>query len=191
MKLFPAELLVPISFACLTALCWGLYGPALQFARSSTGEWSPFKPYVFTGMAYLIWAVLGGLVGMYYKQDSFNFLGSHSPSMVWGFLAGSVGAFGALFLTSAMLSGGKPLFVMPIVFGGAVTVTAIVSVIQLKQITTANPLLWVGMVLVFVGVVLVARNTPHAHPPKAAQGAAPAAANSTAESRETSATPSA
>ncbi|MEZ5950700.1 MAG: hypothetical protein R3C12_16095 [Planctomycetaceae bacterium] len=145
----------------------------MQNARSATGEWSPFKPYVFTGVAYLVWAVLGGLLGMYFKNDSYNFSGTHAPSMTWGFLAGSVGAFGALFLTSAMISGGKPLFVMPIVFGGAVTVTAIVSVIQLKQVTTASPLLWVGMLLVFVGVVLVARNTPHGHPPKPAAAANP------------------
>ena len=166
-----SEMLIPIVFACMTALCWGLYGPALQNARSATGEWSPFKPYVFTGIAYLVWAVLGGLVGMWVKQDSFNFVGPQSASMTWGFLAGSVGAFGALFLTTAMISGGKPLFVMPIVFGGAVTVTAIYSVITLRLYSHASPMLWLGMVMVFVGVVLVAQNTPHAHPPKIGKAA--------------------
>lgn len=85
--------------------------------------------------------------------------------MTWGFLAGTLGAFGAFSLTSAMLSGGKPLFVMPIVFGGAVTVTAIVSAIELKDITKTSPLLWIGMVAVVIGVVLVAANTPHGRPP--------------------------
>lgn len=180
-------MLIPIIFACLTAICWGLYGPALQNARSSTGEWSPFKPYVFTGVAYLVWAVLGGLVGMYFKGDNFNFTGPQSPAMTWGFLAGSVGAFGALFLTTAMISGGKPLFVMPIVFGGAVTVTAIFSIFHLKLISQANPMLWVGMVMVFIGVILVAKNTPHGHPPKAGhappqQTSAPAQASESVKS---------
>ncbi len=159
------KMLIPILFACGTALCWGLYGPTLQHARSSTGEWSAFKPYVFIGIAYLVWACLGGVTGMTIKGDSFSFSGSQSPAMTWGFLAGTLGAFGAFSLTSAMLSGGKPLFVMPIVFGGAVTVTAIVSAIELKDITKTSPLLWVGMVAVVIGVVLVAANTPHAHPP--------------------------
>jgi uncharacterized membrane protein len=52
---------------------------------------------------------------------------------------------------------------MPIVFGGAVSVTAIVSLIRLWGHTSVNPMLWVGMALVLLGVVLVARNTPHAH----------------------------
>jgi len=160
------KLFLPILFACLTAMCWGLYGPMIQNARSTTGEWSPLKPYVFIGVAYLVFAIGGGLVGMYLKQDSFSYAGSQSPAMTWGFIAGTCGAFGALFLTSAMLSGGKPLFVMPIVFGGAVSITAIVSIIQLRQVTTTHPFLWLGMVLVVVGVVLVARYTPHGHKPK-------------------------
>ena len=160
------KLFLPILFACLTAMCWGLYGPMIQNARSTTGEWSPLKPYVFIGVAYLVWAIGGGLVGMYIKQDTFTYAGAHSPAMSWGFIAGTFGAFGALFLTSAMLTGGKPLFVMPIVFGGAVSVTAIFSIIQLRQVTSTHPLLWAGMAMVVIGVVLVARYTPHGHKPK-------------------------
>lgn len=160
------KLLIPILFALGTALCWGLYGPTIQNARSTTGAWSPFKPYVFIGVAYLVFAIGGGLLGMKAKGDAFSFTGVYTPSMLWGFLAGTLGALGALSLTSAMLNGGKPLFVMPIVFGGAVTVTAITSLIQTRGVTQANPLLWVGMLLVTFGVILVAMYTPHGHPPK-------------------------
>jgi len=160
------KLLFPILFACGTALCWGLYGPTIQNARSTTGAWSPFKPYVFIGVAYLVWACGGGLAGMKFKEDLFTFGGTQSPAMIWGFLAGTLGALGALSLTSAMLSGGKPLFVMPIVFGGAVTVTAIFSIIQMRDVSHTSPLLWLGMLLVICGVVLVAKYTPHGHPPK-------------------------
>lgn len=163
-------MLIPILFACGTALCWGLYGPTIQHARSATGEWSAFKPYVFIGVAYLVWACVGGLIGMSMKGDTYSYTGTQSPAMTWGFIAGSLGAIGAFSLTSAMLSGGKPLFVMPIVFGGAVTVTAIVSIIELKDLSKVSPMLWVGMVAVFVGVVLVASNTPHASPPKKPAG---------------------
>ena len=66
------------------------------------------------------------------------------------------------------------MLVMPIVFGGAVSVTALVSAIRLHGHTTISPALWVGMVLTVVGVVIVATNTPHAHaapPPKSDAGA--------------------
>lgn len=153
------SLLLPVLFALGTAFCWGLYGPTIQNARSAEKLWSPFKPYVFIGVAYLVWAVVGGVMGMKFKEDSFNFFGAERPAMFWGFLAGSLGALGALSLTSAMLAGGKPLFVMPIVFGGAVSVTAIVS--TMRQREAIHPVIWVGMTLVVVGVILVAAYTPH------------------------------
>ncbi len=60
----------------------------------------------------------------------------------------------------------KPHLVMPIVFGGAVTINAIVSLIQTRSETSASPWLWVGMAGVVVSIVLVAANTPHGHPKK-------------------------
>jgi uncharacterized membrane protein len=64
-----------------------------------------------------------------------------------------------------MTSRGNALLVMPIVFGGAVTVTAIVSILKLRGHgpLEISPLLWVGMLLTVVGIVLVASNTPHGH----------------------------
>src|SRR5690606_28427942 len=83
----------------------------------------------------------------------------------WGFIAGSLGAFGALTLTFAMMNAkGNAGLVMPIVFGGAVSVTALTSLILLKGTAHTSPLLWVGMLFVAIGIVLVAKNTPHGPP---------------------------
>ena len=162
------KLALPIIFAICTALCWGLYGPTVANARSAAKPpaWSPFKPYVFIGVAYLVLACGGGLVGMKAKADSFQFGGDHAPAAKWGFAAGALGALGALSLTTAMLSfpagtPPKPQIVMPIVFGGAVSITALVTLVLGKQLSSASPWLWVGMLLVIVGIVLVAYNTPH------------------------------
>lgn len=163
-------MLVPILFALGTALFWGLYGPTIGNAQVKLPPpegWSPFKPYVFIGVAYLVIAILGGLIAMSMKGDTFSYSGAHFTPAKWGFLAGCLGALGALCLTSAMmLSKGNALLVMPIVFGGAVSITAIVSAIKLRGHTTISPLLWIGMAFVVVGVVIVARNTPHGHAPK-------------------------
>lgn len=163
--------MIPILFAIGTAIFWGCYGPTIGNAQAprlpgQPPAWTPFKPYVFIGIAYLVIAVIGGLIMMKVKGDSFNFTGDQFPTMKWGFLAGALGAAGALCLTSAMmLSRGNALLVMPIVFGGAVSVTAIVSVLKLGGHVQISPLLWVGMALTVAGVVIVAMNTPHGHAP--------------------------
>ena len=157
----------PVLFALTTALCWGLYGNALSLSRS--GLLSPFKPYVAVGFAYLVWGIGGGVLGMLYKGDSFAFTGQGS---LWGFIAGTLGAWGAFSLTLAMFTGGTamPQVVMPIVFGGAVTVSAMASLWSLRGQIETSPWLWVGVVGMFVCIVLVASNTPHAapHPPPSA-----------------------
>ena len=158
-----------LAVACAlgVALCWGMYGPTLSHARAPNREWGPFKPYLFIGIAYLVIAVIGGALMMKLAfNDNFNYTGTYAPAMKYGFLAGCLGALGALFLTFALTkAGGKPAYVMPIVFGGAVSVNAIAAFLSLNQGESASPLMWVGMLFVAIGIVLTAGNTPHGHPP--------------------------
>ncbi len=155
----------PIIFALLTGLFWGTYGPALSVARAAEGNNHPFKPYLMIGLAYLVWAVFGGVAGNIYTKASFQY---SSTGLTWGLVAGSLGALGALTLTLAMFSfqGMKPRadIVMPIVFGTAVAVSALTSTIQTGA--AFNPKLWAGIVGMAVCIVLVASQTPHAAPHK-------------------------
>lgn len=165
---------LPIIFALLTGLFWGTYGPTLAQARSF--EKSAFKPYVMIGVAYLVWGILGGLVGMACTQkEGEQFLSFTKQGTFWGFAAGSLGAWGALTLTMAMFTGGTamPQIVMPIVFGTAVSVSAITAVVTTKAET--NPMMWVGIAGMAVCIVIVAYFTPHPHPPKAAPAPTPEA----------------
>lgn len=162
---------LPILFALLTALFWGTYGPILAESRAFLK--SPFKPYVAIGIAYLVWGIGGGLIGMWYKKDDFSFTG---PGALWGLAAGTLGAWGALTLTLAMFSGGRPYVVMPIVFGGAVTVSAIFSVWKEREHTSVNPMLWVGIFGIVICAAIVAYCTPHA-PPKTAKATASTSAD--------------
>jgi len=160
-------------FALGTALCWGCYGPVLSksykaFSDAAGFRQSPFKAYVFIGIAYLVLAIIGGLIMMKVNGDTFEFFGKSTRGTVISFLAGSLGAVGALCLTTAMFKGGMtaPHVVMALVFGGAVTVAAIVSVLTTHTEDGTSPLLWVGIAGMLISAVLVAFNTPHAHPPK-------------------------
>ena len=167
---------LPVIFALLTALFWGLYGPVLGLARAA--EQSPFKPYLLIGVAYLVWAIVGGAIGMKYTDVPFSF---SSVGLKWGLISGSLGAFGALTLTLAMFSfptGMKPRpeIVMPIVFGGAVTVTALTNLFMARNQAGAHatsPWLWIGIAGMAVCIVVVAYNTPHVAPPKKSQTATP------------------
>lgn len=158
----------PIIYALLTGLFWGTYGPALGMARLHEGPKYPFKPYLMIGLAYLVWAVVGGVAGNMYTQASFKY----SPQGAgWGFFAGTLGAIGALTLTLAMFTfpaGMKPRadIVMPIVFGTAVTVSALTATIQTGA--GFNPKLWAGIVGMAICIVVVASQTPHAAPHKPA-----------------------
>jgi hypothetical protein len=160
---------LPVVFALLTGLFWGTYGPVLAESRKFLQ--SPFKPYLAIGVAYLIWGIGGGIAGMLYKNDKFEFTGA---GMWWGLAAGTLGAWGALTLTLAMFSGGKPFVVMPIVFGSAVTVAALVSVWLYAGQTPVNPMLWVGIAGIVICAAIVAYFTPAQHgapPAKQASGA--------------------
>lgn len=164
---------LPFIFALITALAWGLYGPTLGQARLADPVASPFKPYLGIGIAYVLVAICGGAVGMWLRGDSFSFIGSSGFS--WGFLAGILGAIGALGLTLSMFSGGAriPHAVMPVVFGGAVTITAISTLLLSGGRLRGGPLLWVGIAGVLISTVLITMNTPHAAPPTSATTPAP------------------
>ncbi len=160
--------LLPYIFALGTALFWGLYGPTLGKARLAGDVPNPFKPYVGIGIAYLVIAIAGGLIAMYFRGDKMSF---NDGVFRWGVAAGVLGALGAFSLTLAMTYGGAkiPHAVMPFVFGGAVTVTALYSVLSSGGSLKGGPMLWLGIVGMGICAVLVAANTPHPHPPKGGQ----------------------
>ena len=159
--------------AALTALFWGLYGPAVSLGRSPTNAWTPYKPYLFIGVAYLVWGCLGGALCMTSQNDGFSFSGDHFRAAKWGFIGGSLGAFGALTLTTALFKAkGDGHLVMPIVFGGAVSISAIANYVMMADRSSVSWKLWAGMGVVLLGIVIVTLNAPHAGPKKPA-GATP------------------
>ena len=144
-------------------------------ARLVDSDLSPFKPYVGIGIAYLVIAIVGGLIGMWVKGDNFSPTGA---SGLWGLAAGTLGALGAFSLTLCMFNGGAriPHAVMPVVFGGAVTITALYTIFSSGGRLQASPMLWVGILGMFVSIVIITMNTPHAPPsPSAGKATSPAA----------------
>jgi hypothetical protein len=95
----------------------------------------------------------------------------------WSLTAGTAGALGALGIILALTAGGKPIYVMPIVFGCAPVVNVIVSMyfsgISWRNV---NPVFIAGLILVSVGAATVlmfqpkkAPDKPHDEKPAAAK----------------------
>jgi hypothetical protein len=169
----------------LTALCWGAYGPVLHFGREAMH--SSLRPFMCVGAAYFLIAVLvpalllarGGERG-----------GWTTKGVVWSLLAGVAGSLGALGVILALGFGGRPIYVMPLVFGGAPVVNTLLSAFMNRAFGQLKAPFLAGLLLVVTGAVTVLVFKPQAAPPKpaaaaeAASGAASPAASAQAPEKK-------
>lgn len=161
---------VLISIA-VTALCWGVYGPLLNWGQLEL-QGSRLRAFLLVGIAYLVIAVMVPAVLLLFKDDGGKFT---SSGIKWSFIAGATGAVGALGIILAYNFGGKPVFVMPLVFGFAPMISTLFSITTSKLWDQVGPMFFVGILTVAVGAVMVIKFAPHPAPPKKG-GAKPAAA---------------
>ena len=144
-----------VIFALGAALSWGLYGPALHKGQVTLGN--PMKALLCVGAAYFL---VGVIVPVLNLAPSGNLTGISGNGALMATLGGVLGAIGAVCIIFAFKSGGIPNYVMPLVFGGAPVVNALVTMYIHPPKTTPNPLLWVGMIMVAAGAGLVLRYKP-------------------------------
>ncbi|MEI6239096.1 MAG: hypothetical protein WCR51_01785 [Planctomycetia bacterium] len=149
-----------IGAIALTACCWGIYGPVLHFGREAMH--SSLRPFVCVGAAYFVIAVLAPLALLARGGER----GAWSArGVLWSLLAGSAGAFGALGVILALGFGGKPIYVMPLVFGGAPVVNTLLTAFMNKAFNQLKAPFLAGLILVVLGAVtvLVFKPQPQAH----------------------------
>jgi hypothetical protein len=70
-------------------------------------------------------------------------------------MAGALGAAGAACIIWSFRVGGLPVYVMPLVFGGAPIVNVFVAMAIHPPKTAINPMLYIGFVLASIGAALV------------------------------------
>jgi drug/metabolite transporter (DMT)-like permease len=148
-------------FVAMTALSWGAYGPVLHKGQQAMLG-SRLRPFICVGAAYFIIAVLAPLLLLptMARLGEFSFW-----AVLWSFVGGVMGAVGALGIIMAFTAGGKPIYVMPLVFGGAPVVNALTEIIGRHE--TVGALFLAGLILVIAGAVMVLVFAPRAeaHPP--------------------------
>ena len=70
-------------------------------------------------------------------------------------IAGGLGAAGAVCIIYAFRTGGLPVYVMPLVFGGAPVVNVLLTMTLHPPKNPVNPLLFVGLLFASVGAAMV------------------------------------
>ncbi len=167
------DLVYVILFTAMTALSWGVYGPMLHRGQAGMGG-SRLRPLICVGLSYFLMAVIvpSLLLTQWNEPGQFTFKGS-----VWSLAGGSAGALGALGIIMAFNFGGKPIFVMPLVFGGAPVVNTFVSLFASGGFSDLHPLFYAGLIVVAAGAVTVLvfspKGAPHPAPSKPAVPDAP------------------
>ncbi len=173
------EVLFALPGIALTVLCWGSYGTVLHKGQHAL-DGDRLKPLICVGAAYFIVAIIVPMIilGSQGKLAS----GWHFSGITWSMVAGTAGALGALGIILALTSGGKPIYVMPLVFGGAPIINVFVSMyfenISLKELGTRGAFFLAGVIMVAVGAAMVLIFAPKGNPQSKAP---PAAVESKAE----------
>jgi hypothetical protein len=162
--LLARELITIILSIATTAVCWGCYGPVLHKGQLKMGG-SRLRPFLCVGLAYFAIAVIVPLVVLSLVSEPGRWTGSGS---LWALGAGAFGAIGALGIIMAFNFGGRPIYVMPLVFGGAPVVNTFASI--LKSFLRSGAVgefrfaFVLSLLLVIVGAVLVLVFSPKPHP---------------------------
>ena len=144
----------------MAILCWGSYGPFLHLGQSKMGG-SRLRPFCCVGIAYFVIAVMIPIVAL---ESMHSGSGYTARGMIWSVLAGTAGAMGALGIILAFTFGGKPIFVMPLVFGFAPVINTITSIIEKGKFESLNGMFAVSLLLGISGAVTVLLNAPKSAP---------------------------
>jgi hypothetical protein len=157
----------------MVAICWGAYGPTLHKGQAAMNN-SRLRPFLCVGLAYFAIAVV---VPNLILAAGPGEASSYTPSgTTWSLLAGGAGAIGALGIIMAFNFGGRPVYVMPIVFGGAPVVATLASVIASHLTDKINAMFLAGLILVIAGSAMVLVFAPKGHGPHPAPAPEPIAA---------------
>jgi len=140
-------------FVLLTILCWGAYVPMIHNGQFGFGpKPNALRAFMFVGVAYFVMSVL--VLG-WVLMSKVEPLTMTTRGVTVSTLAGVLGALGALGIVFALMNGGRPLVVAPLVFAGAPVVNTLVSMLWHKPATAPSPMFFVGIGLAAVGASIV------------------------------------
>jgi hypothetical protein len=142
---------MPKAFACLpfvllTILCWGNYGVLMHHGKEAMGD--ALRPFVGVGFAYFAIAVIVPALLLWLRGEKGNW---SRDGVILSVLAGGVGALGALGVILAFSFKAKPLYVMPLVFGGAPVINTLVTMAMGRNFEKIRPIFLIGIAMAALG----------------------------------------
>src|SRR6186997_3130619 len=132
-----------ITFAVGAALSWGAYGVILHRGQVKLGN--PLRALLCVGVAYFLIGVLVPVAALW-SQGQLSGQGFNLAGTTTATLAGALGAIGAVCIIWAFKVGGLPIYVMPLVFGGAPIVNVLIATALNPPKASINPMLYLGFV---------------------------------------------
>ena len=142
--------MVWVIFVAGAVVSWGAYGALLGLGTAQLQN--PLKALLCVGVAYFLIGVIIPVVGLSTQASLSAF---NSNGLVTATIAGALGAIGAACIIYAFQNGGLPVYVMPLVFGGAPIINVLVSMAIHPPKAAINPLLYLGFLLASVGAGMV------------------------------------
>ena len=139
-----------VIFVAGAVLSWGAYGALLHLGQTQLKN--PLKALLCVGVAYFLIGVLIPVIGLG-TQGQLN--GFDRVGLTTATIAGALGAAGAACIIYSFRFGGLPVYVMPLVFGGAPIVNVGVSMLIHPPKAALNPMLFVGFLLASIGAGMV------------------------------------
>ena len=111
------------------------------------------RPFLLVGLAYVLIAVAMPLIlQQFLPADP----GTINPQGVtWSLVAGVASAVGSLGVIYAFKAGGNPIFIMPLIFGGAPVVNTLSSTLGNQTLSELSSAFWLSLFLVIAGSVTV------------------------------------
>ena len=145
-----------LPFVVLTVLSWGTYIPTLHKGQVALGG-SGVHAFLMVGVAYLAVAILipGALIARAGTWDLFT-----TGGMAFTIGAGVLGALGALGIVFALVNGGRPTVVPPLVFAGAPVVSVFVGMLYNPPENSPSPFFFLGILMAAAGAGLVLMYRP-------------------------------
>jgi hypothetical protein len=144
-------------FVAGAVLSWGAYGVLLHQGQTQLAN--PLKALLCVGVAYFLIGVLVPAASLGAQGDLSNF---NRTGLITATMAGGLGALGAVCIIYSFRFGGLPLYVMPLVFGGAPIVNVLLTMVLHPPKSAPHPLLYLGFVLAASGAGMVLYFRPRA-----------------------------
>jgi len=139
-----------IVFVAGAVLSWGAYGAMLHMGQTQLGN--PLKALLCVGVAYFLIGILVPVAALGSQGQLNKF---DTQGLIIATVAGALGAIGAACIIWAFRNGGLPVYVMPLVFGGAPVVNVLLTMVLHPPKSAINPLLYLGFLLASVGAAMV------------------------------------